>query len=115
VTPTGTVKGGFGDAMSSVFHNNFPDYNVQLSVQIPIRNRSAQADNQRAILTQRQLEAQMQQLKNSALLDVRKHVHSRSSKTAPAWSRLPRRANFSSRLLTPSRRNTSLALQPFTL
>jgi outer membrane protein len=71
VTPTGTVKGGFGDAMSSVFHNNFPDYNVQLSMQIPIRNRSAQADNQRAILTRRQLEAQMQQLKNSALLDVR--------------------------------------------
>jgi len=65
------VKGGLGDAMSTVFHNNFPDYNVQLNVQIPIRNRSAQADNQRAILTQRQLEAQMQQLKNSALLDVR--------------------------------------------
>src|SRR5215475_14209895 len=71
VTPVGIVKGGFGDAMSSVFHNNFPDYNVQLSVTVPIRNRSAQADNQRAILTQRQLEAQMQQLKNSALLDVR--------------------------------------------
>ena len=71
VTPTGVVKGGWGDAMSSVFHSNFPDYNVQLNVQIPIRNRSAQADNQRAILTQRQLEAQMQQLKNSALLDVR--------------------------------------------
>src|SRR5262249_16936941 len=71
VTSTGTVKSGLGDAMSSVFHNNFPDYNVQLNVQIPIRNRSAQADNQRAILTQRQLEAQMQQLKNSALLDVR--------------------------------------------
>src|SRR5438132_1519263 len=70
-TPTGVAKSGFSDAMSSVFHNNFPDYNVQLNVQIPIRNRSAQADNQRAILTQRQLEAQMQQLKNSALLDVR--------------------------------------------
>src|SRR5579859_2538527 len=65
------VKSGLGDAMSTVFHNNFPDYNVQLNLQIPIRNRSAQADNQRAILTQRQLEAQMQQLKNSALLDVR--------------------------------------------
>jgi outer membrane protein TolC len=70
-TSTQVVKGGLGDSMSSVFHNNFPDYNVQLNVQIPIRNRSAQADNQRAILTQRQLEAQMQQLKNSALLDVR--------------------------------------------
>lgn len=71
VTRTGVVKAGFGDAISSVFHNNFPDYSVQLNVQVPIRNRSAQADNQRAILTQRQLEAQMQQLKNSALLDVR--------------------------------------------
>src|SRR5262249_52347137 len=68
---TQVVKGGFGDAMSSVFHSNFPDYNVQLNVQVPIRNRSAQADNQRALLTQRQLEVQMQQLKNAALLDVR--------------------------------------------
>lgn len=68
---TQVVKGGFGDAMSSVFHNNFPDYNLQLNVQVPIRNRSAQADNQRAILTQRQMEVQMQQLKNAALLDVR--------------------------------------------
>ncbi len=70
-TPNGTAKAGFGDAMSSVFHNNFPDYLVSLNLQIPIRNRSAQADNQRAILTQRQLEAMLQQLKNAALLDVR--------------------------------------------
>jgi outer membrane protein TolC len=70
-TPNGTAKAGIGDAMSSVFHNNFPDYLVSLNLQIPIRNRSAQADNQRAILTQRQLEAMLQQLKNAALLDVR--------------------------------------------
>src|SRR6266852_4550878 len=70
-TPNGIAQAGFGDALSSVFHNNFPDYQVSLNVQIPIRNRSAQADNQRAILTQRQLEAQLQQLKNAALLDVR--------------------------------------------
>jgi outer membrane protein len=67
----GISKAGFGDAMSSVFHNNFPDYQVSLNVQIPIRNRSAQADNQRAILFQHQLEAQLQLLKNTALLDVR--------------------------------------------
>ena len=70
-TPNGTVQAGFGDALSSAFHNNFPDYQVSLNVQIPIRNRSAQADNQRAILTQRWLEAQLQQMKNAALLDVR--------------------------------------------
>jgi len=72
-TPTGKIvtQAGFGDALSSAFHNTFPDYQVSLNVQIPIRNRSAQADNQRSILTQRQLEAQLQQLKNAALLDVR--------------------------------------------
>jgi outer membrane protein len=70
-TSTQLVTAGFGDAMSSVFHNQFPDYQVSLNLQIPIRNRSAQADNQRAILTQRWLEAQLQQLKNAALLDVR--------------------------------------------
>ena len=68
---TGISQAGFGDALTSAFHNNFPDYQVALNVQIPIRNRSAQADNQRSILTQRQLEAQLQQLKNAALLDVR--------------------------------------------
>ncbi len=70
-TPNGIASAGFSDALSSAFHNNFPDYQVSLNLQIPIRNRSAQADNQRAILTQRYLEAQLQQLKNAALLDVR--------------------------------------------
>jgi outer membrane protein len=71
VTPGPTSQAGFGDALTSAFHNNFPDYQVSLNVQIPIRNRAAQADNQRAILTQRYLEAQLQQMKNAALLDVR--------------------------------------------
>src|SRR5438034_7990985 len=55
-TPNGVAQAGFSDALSSAFHNNFPDYQISLNVQIPIRNRSAQADNQRAILTQRWLE-----------------------------------------------------------
>src|SRR5437870_1392428 len=70
-TPNGVAQAGFSDALSSAFHNNFPDYQISLNVQIPIRNRPAQADNQRAILTQRWLEAQLQQMKNAALLDVR--------------------------------------------
>jgi outer membrane protein len=62
---------GFGDTQSQIFHNHYPDYYVGLNVTIPIRNRAAQATNQRAILLQRQSEAQLQQLKNAALLDVR--------------------------------------------
>ena len=71
LAPGPVVQAGLGDALSSAFHNNFPDYQVSLNVTVPIRNRSAQADNQRAILTQRYLEAQLQQMKNAALLDVR--------------------------------------------
>jgi len=68
---TGTRTGGLGDAQSQIFHNQFPDYFVGLSLNIPIRNRVAQADYQRSLLSQRQLEAQLQQLKNAAILDVR--------------------------------------------
>jgi outer membrane protein len=67
----GQQQSGLGTAMSQAFHNDFPDYQLSLNIQIPIRNRSAQADNQHAILVQRQLETQMQQLKNSVTLDVR--------------------------------------------
>jgi outer membrane protein len=69
--PAGTSHQGLGTAQSQIFHNQFPDYLVALNVQVPIRNRAAQATHQRAILQQRQIEAQRQQLKNSALLDVR--------------------------------------------
>jgi len=68
---TGVNFAGFGTAQSQIFHNTFPDYNVALTLQIPIRNRASQADNVHAQLFRRQLEAQTQQIKNSALLDVR--------------------------------------------
>jgi outer membrane protein len=67
----GTSQQGFGTAQNQVFTNQFPDYTASLNLYLPLRNRSAQADNARAILTQRQLETQLQQLKNAALLDVR--------------------------------------------
>jgi outer membrane protein TolC len=62
---------GLGNAQSQIFHNQFPNYLVGVNLQLPIRNRAAQATNQRAVLMQRQLETQMQQLKNAAVLDVR--------------------------------------------
>jgi outer membrane protein TolC len=67
----GTNQQGFGTAQSQIFHNRFPEYAAQLTLNLPLRNRSAQADSARAILTQRQQETALQQLKNAALLDVR--------------------------------------------
>ena len=68
---TGTSQQGFPTAQSQIFHNRFPTYTAQLTLGLPLRDRSAQADSARAILTQRQQEATLQQLKNAALLDVR--------------------------------------------
>jgi outer membrane protein TolC len=70
-TVTGVNKTGLSDGLSQVFHNRFPNYTVGVNLTLPLRNRSAQADSVHAQLTQRQLEAQMQQIKNSAVLDVR--------------------------------------------
>jgi len=68
---TGTSHEGFTTAQSQIFHNQFPEYAAQLTLTLPLRNRSAEADNARSLLVQRQLETQMQQLRNAALLDVR--------------------------------------------
>jgi len=70
-TQTGVSKDGFGGAQSQIFQNTFPDYQVALNLSIPLRNRAAQADSLHAQLFRRQVEAQVQQTKNSALLDVR--------------------------------------------
>ncbi|HEX8871613.1 MAG TPA: TolC family protein, partial [Candidatus Acidoferrum sp.] len=68
---TGLNKDGFSTTQSQIFHNRFPDYAVALNLNIPLRNRSAQADNLHAQLVRRQIEANVQQIKNTALLDVR--------------------------------------------
>ena len=68
---TGTAKDGLSTAQSQIFHNDFPTYAAQLTLTLPLRNRAAQADNVHAQLVKRQMEAQTQQIKNNALLDVR--------------------------------------------
>ena len=68
---TGVAKDGLSTAQSQIFHNDFPTYAAQLTLTLPLRNRAAQADNVHAQLVKRQMEAQTQQIKNTALLDVR--------------------------------------------
>src|SRR5579859_6219944 len=68
---TGVSQQGFTTAQNQVFHNRFPEYAGQLTLTLPLRNRSAQAEHARALLVQRQFETQAQQLRNAALLDVR--------------------------------------------
>jgi outer membrane protein len=62
---------GLGTAQSQIFHNTFPIYAGQLTLTLPLRNRAATADNIHAQLVERQFEAQVRQIKNNAVLDVR--------------------------------------------
>jgi outer membrane protein len=65
------LTGGLPDALNSAFNGNFPTYAAGLTLNIPLRNRSAQADSARALLQQRQAETSYRQLQNTIVVDVR--------------------------------------------
>ncbi|MGH9401243.1 MAG: TolC family protein [Terriglobia bacterium] len=70
--PTGEkIPGGLSDAFSQVFHNHYPGYSVALTLSMPIRNRSAQADAARALLEEHYLRTTVQQSLNTIDQDVR--------------------------------------------
>ncbi|HTK95960.1 MAG TPA: TolC family protein, partial [Terriglobales bacterium] len=70
--PAGSIqRTGFPQSFNKLFDNNFPDYGVSLSIQIPIRNRSAQADQVRSELEYRQAQMRLQQLQNQVTIEVR--------------------------------------------
>lgn len=70
----GTTEGGLGQSLSQLFHGNFPDYSFGVTLSIPIRNRSGQADMATALLQERMLRTQLQQQKNNIAQDVRNAV-----------------------------------------
>jgi len=73
--PSGTslvrLTGGLGQAMRQVFASDFPEYAFGFSLTIPLRNRSAQADNVRTRLEARQAETALQGLRNDIALEIR--------------------------------------------
>lgn len=73
VSPQGQA-GAFGAAFSPLLHNRFPGYGYGVRLDIPIRNRQAEADAARALLEQRQLQMKLQQAKNQVVWDVSKDV-----------------------------------------
>jgi outer membrane protein len=68
---TTTKRAGLNDALDAMINNKFPTYAAGLNLTLPIRNRSAQSDNARALLDQRQLEVQYRSTQNAIVLSVR--------------------------------------------
>lgn len=74
----GFFIGGYGSILSQIFSRNFPNYTVGVQLNIPIRNRSAQADFITDELNYRQSQIQDRQLHNNIKLNV---VNSRTALT----------------------------------
>lgn len=66
--------GGFGTALGQITRRNFPDYGVFLSLNIPLKNRQAQADMTRELLRRRRTDLQIRQQENNIKLEVTQAV-----------------------------------------
>jgi outer membrane protein TolC len=70
VTPDTTFSGGFGSSLSQIFRRNYPTYGAGIELNLPIRNRVAQGDYARDLITLRQTEIRLRQLQNQVQLEV---------------------------------------------
>ena len=62
---------GFGSSLDQMVTSVAPDKGIGLTLNIPIRNRTAQADQVRAELEYRQAQVRLQQLENQVRIEVR--------------------------------------------
>ena len=70
----GYLVGGYGNLLGQVFRRNFPNYSAGISLNIPLRNRAAQADYATQVLTMRQDELTLQKQVNQVRVDVQNAV-----------------------------------------
>lgn len=66
--------GGVGGSLGQMFRRNFPNYTFALLLQIPLRNRTAQSDYARDLLSLRQQELQSQSQLNNIRVSVQQGV-----------------------------------------
>ncbi len=68
------LVGGYGNFLGQVFRRNYPSYSAGLSLNIPLRNRAAQADYATSALQLRQSELALQKQVNQVRVDVQNAV-----------------------------------------
>jgi outer membrane protein len=70
VTPPPFLLGGYGNVLAQLAGRNFPNYTAGVQLDIPLRNRAAQANMAIAQLQQRQSELEVQKSGNQIRQDV---------------------------------------------
>jgi outer membrane protein len=74
VVPTPVLVGGYGNLAGEIFRRSFPNYSAGFSLNIPFRNRAAQADYVTDQLTLRQGELQLQKAISQVRVEVRNAI-----------------------------------------
>ena len=75
VSPPRLIPGGFGDSLNQLFGFGFPTYGFTLSLNLPIRNRGAQADLGNALVSRRRDLYTERLLRERITLEVANAVH----------------------------------------
>jgi len=70
VQPDPYFIGGYGTVLGQIVRRNFPDYSIAFQLSVPLRNRSAQADYVRDMLSLRQAELREQRQLNAVRVSV---------------------------------------------
>jgi outer membrane protein len=68
------LTGGYGNLLGEIFRRNYPNYSAGLSLNIPLRNRAAQADYATSVIEIRQNELSLQRQINQVRVDVQNAV-----------------------------------------
>ncbi len=68
------LVGGYGNLLGQIFRRNYPNYSAGFSLNIPFRNRVAQADYVADQLTLRQGELQLQRTIGQVRVDIKNAV-----------------------------------------
>ena len=85
--PPGTVPGsGYGTVLANTLNNTSPDWAVGVNLQIPLRNRTAQADQVRSQMEYRQSQMRMQQLYTQIRIQVINVVYALTNDRAAVQS-----------------------------
>jgi outer membrane protein TolC len=74
INPDTAFLGGYGSALAQVFQRDYPLYGASIQLNLPLRNRVAQADEARDEIVSRQAEVRLEQFRNQARLEVQDAV-----------------------------------------
>ena len=71
---SGPLVGGYGNLLSQIFRRDYPNYSAGISLNIPLRNRAAQADYVTSLLELRQNELNVRKNINQIRVDVQNAI-----------------------------------------